>query len=191
MPAKTIHFIRHAQSQHNARVQELANEDLARRDPALRDAPLTALGHQQAAALADEVAQLHDVELVITSPLTRAIQTTLAGFAHHPAPRIVEHLHREHQDSFCDIGRSPDLLAVDFPMLRFDHLEDPWWAVAPEHDGPYLRESLSALARRVEVFTDWLQTRPEQTIAVVGHGTFLRTLTGKVFANAERFVFRL
>lgn len=191
MPAKTIHFIRHAQSLHNARVLEVPDEDIARRDPSLRDAPLTELGHSQARALTAEVTQLQDVEIVITSPLTRAIQTMLTAFADHPARRIVEHRHREHQDSFCDIGRAPDQLAAEFPMLRFDHLENPWWSEVPYHDGPYLREPLDQLAHRVEVFADWLQTRPEQTIAVVGHGTFLRTLTGKVFANAERFVFHL
>ena len=191
MSGKTIHFIRHAQSMHNARVLEVPDEDIARRDPSLRDAPLTALGLRQAQGLAAEVTQLREIELVITSPLTRAIQTTLNAFADHPARRIVEHRHREHQDSFCDIGRAPEHLAADFPMLRFDHLDNPWWQEAPEHDGPYLREPLEELARRVEVFVDWLQARPEQTIAVVGHGTFLRTLTGKVFANAERFVFRL
>lgn len=188
MYAKTIHFIRHAQSQHNARVLEVPDEDTARRDPALRDAPLTDLGHRQAAELAKEMAQLTEIELVITSPLTRAIQTSLAAFSHHPAPRIVEHRHREHQDSFCDIGRSPGMLAADFPMLRFDHLADPWWDVSDGHNGPYLRETLDELEVRVQQFTHWLKQRPEQTIAVVGHGTFLRTLTGKGFTNAERFV---
>ena len=38
---------------------------------------------------------------------------------------------------------------------------------------------------RVESFRRSLQTRPERTIAVVGHGTFLRYLTGKSLANCE------
>ncbi|MDZ7822754.1 MAG: histidine phosphatase family protein [Ahrensia sp.] len=188
MSEKTIHFIRHAQSRHNARVLEVPDEDIARRDPALLDAPLTDLGHQQAAALAAEIAQLTEIELVVTSPLTRAIQTMLAAFAHHPAPRIVEHRHREHQDSYCDIGRAPALLAADFPMLQFEHLSDPWWKISMEQGDTYPRETAEELQRRVEVFSDWLRQRPEKTIAVVGHGTFLRALTGKPFANAERYV---
>lgn len=191
MSAKTIHFIRHAQSEHNARVLNAPDEEAIRMDPALRDAPLTPLGHRQALALGEEVAALHEVELVVTSPLTRAAQTTLAAFARHPAPRIVEQLHREHLDSFCDVGRSPDRLASDFPMLRFDHLDDPWWHVVPDHDGPFAREPLSALERRVAAFADWLAARPESTIAVVGHGTFLRMLTGHSFANAQRIETRL
>ncbi len=190
MSAKTVHFIRHAQSAHNARVQEVPDEDMARNDPALRDAPLSSLGQNQAAALQSEIAGLREIELVVTSPLTRAIQTTLAAFDGHPAPRLVEALHREHQDSFCDIGRPPAALALDFTSLRFDHLENPWWQEDPEHGGPFLRESLSSLERRVAAFADWLSARPEQTVAVVGHGTFLRTLTGHPFDNAQRVMMR-
>ena len=188
---KTIHLIRHAQSAHNERVLELPDEDIARFDPALRDAPLTELGHRQAQALADDVAAQEDIELVVTSPLTRAIQTTLTAFGDHPAPRIVAALHREHQDSFCDIGRSPAHLAAEFPMLDFDHLDDPWWHVDPTTDGPFLRETLECLSMRVAAFSDWLRARPEECIAVVGHGTFLRTLSKHRFANAERIVIRL
>ena len=190
MTAKTIHFIRHAQSAHNARVLEVTNEDSVRMDPALRDAPLTALGQAQATALRSDIAGLPEIELVVTSPLTRAIQTTLAGFDGHPAPRLVEQLHREHQDSFCDIGRAPAALAADFPTLRFDHLDDPWWHEDPDHDAPFVRETLDALQQRVSAFADWLSDRPERVIAVVGHGTFLRTLTDVGFANAQRVVVR-
>ena len=114
MSAKTIHFIRHAQSEHNARVIGALDEDVIRMDPALRDARLTALGHRQAHALDSELAALREIELVVTSPLTRAIQTTLAAFADHPAPRTVQPLHREHLDSFCDVGRSPTELTESF-----------------------------------------------------------------------------
>lgn len=190
MTAKTIHFIRHAQSAHNARVLEATNEESVRLDPALRDARLTALGEAQAAALRDGIAALQGIELVVTSPLTRAIQTTLAAFDGHPAPRLVEQLHREHQDSFCDIGRAPAALAADFPVLRFDHLDDPWWHEDPAHDGPFARETLDALQRRVSAFRDWLSDRPERSLAVVGHGTFLRLLTDVPFANAQRVVVR-
>lgn len=185
MPVKRIHFIRHAQSQHNARAATAPDEDLLRRDPTLRDAPLTELGHQQALALAAEVSRLRQIELVVVSPLTRAIQTTLAAFHDHPAPRLVQALHREHLDSWCDIGQSPAALAHAFPMLDFDHLDDPWWHVGDGAE-PYVQEPIEALDRRVSTFADWLRARPEGCIAVVGHGTFLRRLTGEGFANAQR-----
>lgn len=185
MPLKTLHFIRHAQSLHNALAETTADEDNLRRDPALRDAPLTDLGHAQARALAAEVAALREVELVVVSPLTRAIQTTLAAFDGHPAPRLVQALHREHLDSWCDVGSPPAVLARAFPMLDFAHLDDPWWHVGADAT-PYAQEPLELLDRRVEAFAGWLRARPEGCIAVVGHGTFLRRLTGEGFANAQR-----
>ena len=188
MPGKRVHFIRHAQSEHNAR-SEVAEDELAvRRDPSLRDAPLTPLGQDQARVLKREVAALHEIELVVVSPLTRAVQTTLAAFAGHPAPRLVHDLHREHLQSFCDIGRAPAKLSREFPALAFDHLADPWWHVGESADGPFAPEPDELLAARVAGFADWLSARPETEIAVVGHGGFLWHLTGHAFGNAERIV---
>ena len=191
MSAKTIHLIRHAQSEHNARVRAVPDEDTVRYDPAMRDAPLTAIGHAQAQALADDMAALPEVELVVTSPLTRAIQTMTHAFRAHRAPRVVEHLHREHLDSFCDVGRAPADLSQAFPALSFAHLDNPWWHTDPDDDGPFAREPIPVLERRVQTFADWLAARPETTIAVIGHGTFLRTLTDVTFDNAQRVVIRL
>lgn len=50
---------------------------------------------------------------------------------------------------------------------------------------------MAALQRRVASFSDWFVARPEQTIAVVGHGTFLRTLIRNTFANAQRLVIQV
>ena len=90
------------------------------------------------------------------------------------------------QDSFCDIGRSPADLATDFPDFDFAQLDDPWWHDGPLAGAPYPREPLDAFEARFAAFADWLSDRPEACIAVVGHGTFLRRLTGTTFANAQR-----
>lgn len=186
MSAKHIHFIRHAQSEHNARAAVTPDEDIVRHDPTMRDARLTALGKDQAIALRAELAGLQDIELVVVSPLTRTIQTTLAAFSDHPAPRLIEPLHREKQESYCDIGRSPVLLATELADLSFGHLDDPWWFHGPLDGAPYPRETLAAFEQRVNQFANWLSARPESAMAVVGHGTFLRHLTGVHYANAQR-----
>jgi broad specificity phosphatase PhoE len=186
MATKRIHFIRHAQSEHNARFESALDEMAVRHDPSLRDAPLTALGQSQAHGLRAEVNALCEVELVVISPLSRAVETTLAAFNNHPAPRIVHDLHREYLQSFCDIGSSPDRLSQAFPALDFDHLDDPWWHVGEASDDPFAPEPVESLLTRVATFADWLSARPEFEIAVVGHGTFLRHLTGHAFGNAER-----
>lgn len=179
---QTFHFIRHAQSLHNAQARPGGP------DPMLRDAALTALGHRQATALGAELGAAPGVELVVISPLTRTIQTALHAFAACPAPRVVLHLHREQLDHYCDVGRPPAELARDFPMLAFDHLPDQWWHVDPASDAPYVLEPEDVLMARVAAFAGWLKARPESTIAVVSHGTFLNRLTGHSFGNAERAV---
>lgn len=184
---KIVHCIRHGQSTFNAHFAETGT------DPMHPDAPLTELGHRQAAERALELRQ-HPYELVVTSPLTRAIQTTLGLFGDHPArpPIHVEGLHREFLESSCDVGRAPSLLAQDFPHLTFGHLDEIWWHNDGEPDERGLTiEPSHRLAGRVRGFRDWLRARPERLIAVVGHGTFFYHLTGRQLQNCEVAVLEL
>lgn len=186
MAGKRIHFIRHAQSKHNERAALVADETSVRMDPTLRDAPLTDLGHAQACALAPIMSRLTGIELVVVSPLTRAIQTMQHAFAQCSAPRFVLDLHREYQHSFCDIGQRPIELAKHFPDLAFDHLADPWWFTSPDHPGPFATETMEMFDARLAMFRSWLYARPEHEIAIVGHGTFLNRLTGHWYDNTTR-----
>ena len=178
---KTIHCIRHGQSTFNAAWET------EQTDPLHFDAPLSELGHRQvreAAALVRDV----DYDLIVTSPLTRAIQTTLGLFGDHPsAPTIrVECLHREHLGNSCDQGRPPALLRREFPHLSFDHLEEVWWHRDGEADHRGLVvEPDETLLERVSLFRSWLADRPERLIAVVGHGMFFYHLTGQPLRNCE------
>ncbi len=157
-------------------------------DPMVRDAPLTDLGHEQARALQERFCGVDDIELVVISPLTRAIQTALCAFDGHSAPKLIIDTHREYLDNYCDVGRAPAELAAEFGMLAFDHLPNPWWYVDSASTAPYEKEPQDVYARRIEAFALWLKARPEQRIAVVGHGNFLYRLTGHVFANTEVLV---
>ncbi|MFN3077629.1 MAG: phosphoglycerate mutase family protein [Alphaproteobacteria bacterium] len=72
--APLLHLIRHGQSTFNA-----ACAVIPWSDPMLFDAPLSARGEEEVALLRRRVAEL-PVELVLVSPLTRAIQTALGAF---------------------------------------------------------------------------------------------------------------
>lgn len=179
--AKIVHCIRHGQSTFNAHFMETGL------DPMHPDAPLTELGRRQAAERAAELRQ-YPYELVVTSPLTRAIQTTMRLFGDHPAspPIHVECMHREFLESSCDVGRAPNLLARDFPHLSFDHLDEIWWHNEGEPcDRGFVIEPPGTLSQRVRQFREWLAMRPERLIAVVGHGTFFYHLTGRQLQNCE------
>lgn len=179
MPKSTVHLIRHGQSEFNA-----AFDSIVRRDPMIFDPNLTALGRAQASALAGD-ARWARVELVVVSPLTRAIQTAQHIFAGHTAPWHVEPMQREKCEHSGDIGRAPRLLAADFPHLAFGHLDDPWWYCDPARPDAIAIEPEPFLQARVASFGQWLAARSEAAIAVVGHGTFLNRLTGIAFKNCD------
>ena len=151
------------------------------------DPPLDEAGQAQAAEVAPVVAGLRPVVLV-SSDLTRALQTALGIFGDHPSrPLIaVEMGHRERLESSCDRGRPPALLAAEFPMLSLGHLPDTWWHDDGEPDARGLRvEPLEVMLARMADFVEALKARPERHVAVVGHGTFFYHLTGRWFANCE------
>lgn len=175
--AKTIHLIRHAQSTFNAAYAEAAT------DPFHFDARLSPLGLAQLEKTRDRARQL-PCDVVITTPLTRALQTATGLFGGH-ARIEVECLHREWQEHSCDMGRSPRLLAQEFPHLAFGHLDDPWWHHADADANGVAVEPMDSLHARVAAFRRWLVARPEDAVVVIGHGCFFRHLTGREFANCE------
>ncbi len=178
---RSIHLIRHGQSTWNAHYAATGE------DPLHFDSRLTDLGHAQVEARRDDL-KGERYDLIVTSPLTRAIQTTLGVFASHldRTPVVVEALHRERLESSCDIGRPASVLAGEFTKLAFDHLEEEWWpnGCTPDHRGIRF-EPGDRFETRVTAFRRWLASRPEQRIAVVGHGTFFQHLSGKYMSNCE------
>ncbi|HVO03955.1 MAG TPA: histidine phosphatase family protein [Candidatus Cybelea sp.] len=175
----TIHLIRHGQSTFNAHYEATGE------DPMHFDARLTELGHRQVAAARERMAS-DAYDVVLVSPLTRAIQTATGIFGDRVRYEITP-LHREWQISSCDIGRGVAELRTDFPDLDFDGLDDPFW----RHDLPigdlgFPQESLEDLAARVSAFKAMMASRPEPRIAVVGHGDFFRRLIGRQLENCER-----
>ena len=177
---RSIDLIRHGQSTFNAHYEATGM------DPMHFDARLTPLGESQVVAARDRYTD-RDYDVVIASPLTRAIQTAHGIFGERDIRIEICALHREWQISSCDIGRGVAELQADFPHLDFSGLDDPWW----HHDAPasalgFPQETEQHLATRVAAFVAMITARPEQRIAVVGHGDFFRRLIGRHLANCER-----
>jgi broad specificity phosphatase PhoE len=181
MAARSIICIRHGESTSNAAWR------VAAVDPLHFDAPLSSAGIEQVRQARRALENL-PVELVVTSPLTRALQTTVGLFSgHRRSPRIlVQALVRERLENTCDVGRPPADLAVEFPAFDLAHLDDVWWHAdgIPDSRGICI-EPVASVAARAREFKSYLLTRPERCIAIVGHGTFLFHLSGRVLANCE------
>jgi len=169
-PNRQVLFVRHGQSLHNA------DKGSAGIDPALSDSGLV------------QSLRLHglpifsDCELLVVSPLSRAVQTAAAAFGEHPGCRtVLTPLHTERCSSTSDQGRSKSDLVQRFPFIEswegFAELEEEW---TPDYSTDKTwRET------RVPAFLEWLSEQPEKRIVVVGHGAFFSALLGRYLANCE------
>ena len=187
----TLLLVRHGQSMHN--ISSVAQHSDTGADETLYDAPLSPLGEQQVAALAGN-AELAQAELIITSPMTRAVQTLFGAFPRAPAdcPAPVEAwaLAAEHLTDSCDIGSGASALAKRFPSLQaqFRSLPEVWWYTDDEtsktdpldsrvryRDAGFMEPELT-LIKRVAALADELRARPERTIALFGHSDLFNFL---------------
>jgi len=169
-------LIRHGQSEFNV----VFNRE--RRDPGIRDAPLTAHGRTQVQQAAQDLAALmqqgRPIKRLLASPYTRALQTAAIIAETLDLPLEIEPLVREHAAYHCDIGTPASVLAETWPGLSFEHLDDVWWSSLDETEQQLL-ERCRLFHQRAAGWHDW------QQIAVVSHWGFIRGLTGREARNAE------
>ena len=116
---KKIYLIRHAQSEANAAI-DLDNPTF------YYDARLTNLGKEQTLKTRKKLANV-DFDLMISSPLTRTLQTFSLVFPLPINNTIVLPLVREHLDHSCDVGRQPEILKKEFPHFNLATLKNFWW----------------------------------------------------------------
>lgn len=164
---KTIHLIRHCQSIFN-----VPPHDAQKLDP-----DLTITGIQQAINLGKSFPHLSSIDLVVASPLRRALNTAIHAFGDHVAARQMQIIAlpelQELSQWPCDTGSSlANLLTefrehpVDLGLLGMD------WDSKDGYFAPTERRSI----QRVKNARQWLRERPEEDIVVVGHGHCLQLL---------------
>lgn len=186
---KKITFVRHAEGWHNVG---------AYNDALNFDAKLTPRGEAQCAALA--AARVGEgAELLVTSSMTRCVQTAALSFPHLlPAANsnsnspsttswVAREDVRETVNYWCDRRRALDDLMGEVAGVGVDFsactVEDEIWNKYEAICGPpeawtKHREScdLYSVAMRAREFFAWLETRPEEHVVVSTHSAFLRAL---------------
>ncbi|CAD5193862.1 unnamed protein product [Musa acuminata subsp. malaccensis] len=195
---KTVHVVRHAQGIHNV---EGEKDYKAYLSPELFDAHLTPLGWDQVDSLRKHIKACglsKKIELVITSPLLRTMQTAVgvfggdshsdgnntpalmvenAGKSRRPAisslncpPFIAVEYCREHLGVHpCDKRSSISEYRQLFPAIDFSLIENDE-DILWKAD---VREANEEVAARGVKFINWLWTRKEKEIAIVSHSGFL------------------
>lgn len=192
--AKRIVLVRHGISQMNIALCAQPWGSRGFVDPAIYDAPLTEKGMEQAART-----EAPEVELVVSSPLTRALQTAKRVFGEArlgPEKALMLPLAAERVYLSSDVGTARSQLEGDwghlFSLAFVDNEE--WWYDGPQDDydewrppGTYLcpGEPQAAFIERMHRLLAWLDQRAESTIALVCHWGVIHALTGQDFENCQ------
>lgn len=167
--SKLVYCIRHGLSQHNVNYMKYGSQTFY--DPKFTDTSLLDEGFQQAETLRKTWSKLSDIEVVIVSPLLRTLQTATELFKDVQVPIVALESVREYPRGLhtCNKRSSKEYLMKQFPHVDFTDLttnEDMLWLSERE-------ETLQELTIRIELFKEYIISRPETTIAFVNHNSFI------------------
>mmetsp|Transcript_22510 Transcript_22510/g.45931 ORF Transcript_22510/g.45931 Transcript_22510/m.45931 type:complete len:268 (+) Transcript_22510:244-1047(+) len=177
---KTLHFLRHGQAEHNpraeaARAAGCSFDDFLRlmmEDDAF-DAALTDLGRQQGREAAARLGNSMDgVELVVCSPLSRALDTATLVLPGPTArgPFLAHDDLRERSGWMLNAKRRTRAELDARPPPAVD-TRTALWSEADELWQPDELEPTAACAERGYQLLRWIsEERTEAEVAVVGHG---------------------
>jgi broad specificity phosphatase PhoE len=169
LSGKRFHFIRHGIAHHN--VAAAIHGPRIYREEQYLDARLTDDGKAQAMQLGQHVRKRIRPDVIIVSPLTRAIETAM--LLQFSSPIVCVELCREATGvNYCDKRRSGEELMKEFPSVDFSGLT----ANEDVHFHPTKRETIAEVIERAKIFVEFLVKRNEKTIVVVSHGVFLEIL---------------
>lgn len=153
---KKLYFIRHGLSELNVQGKFAG----------VTETPLTDEGRKQAKA-AGILAKEHNIDLIVASPMSRALETSqiIAKEIGYPVK---------------DIQINKVLIERDF-----GELEGKSWSPDLNLDGISDLETDDTLLERAHLALNWLHSLPQETILVVSHGSFGRALRAAIRKEAK------
>lgn len=142
---KHLYFIRHGQSEMN-KAGLLAGST---------ETPLSSEGREQA-KLAGQDAKKLEIDLIISSPMSRAKETA----------EIIA----------AEISYQPDEIIFDKRLVErnFGSLEGSPWSVGMDLSGADDLETIEHLRERIKAVLNEVHTKPNQSILLVAHGAVYR-----------------
>lgn len=179
-----VTFIRHGVARHNLPDPTTGLPPNCE-DPRLLDPPLVYQGKQQALAAGEEFKKWwrrkcpgEPLELIVSSPLTRCLQTATLGFLvgdsyteDLPEPKFhcTEMVREAYGMHYPDKRRNKSLLEKQWPHFKFSsHMseQDKAWKADQ-------RETIPDIQKRIKKFLEALSTNAETNIVVVSHGVWM------------------
>ncbi|KAI7119156.1 hypothetical protein KC316_g18583 [Hortaea werneckii] len=169
--------MRHGQGWHSEAVSPNGHQ--------IHDPWLTPTGEQQCRDRCEGFQRHEQIELLLASPMRRALQTchlTFEPVVKRGKKIVALPIAEEASDAPCDTGSEVDILQADFPdIVDFDNVKYGWW----HHDRELAVDppSLNARAAKLRRF---IRDRPEKEVVLVSHGFFNHYLTGDVNDKGEQ-----
>jgi broad specificity phosphatase PhoE len=164
---KIVYFVRHGSTE--------GNETRAYQHV---HTPLSELGRRQAECVARRFERI-PVELVMTSDMARAAETGRCIAERNRFPMVVDPLFQEILRPAIVRGKGRDAPEV-LEIMRC--LAESWTNAGVKHSD---EENFFDLKQRALKALEYLAERPEGTLLVVTHGTFLCMLIGCMMAGEE------
>ncbi|CAF3295207.1 unnamed protein product [Rotaria socialis] len=165
---KCIYYMRHFEALHNIPPCNFR----------IPDPELSPYGQTQAFAAIETIKNIPSIDLIVCSPLTRTLETSLLVFKNqYPSPFIIHPDLQEVCTEPCDIGSSVDQLKIKFPSLSNEldmftqTFGDTEWLDKMNPDNIY---SPTRIKERVKRLLDWLLNRVEKHIFIISHGLMLK-----------------
>ncbi len=163
---KNLYCIRHGEALHNVLFWEIGEKVYL----LYRDTPLTAVGVEQATNLGNSD-DINNIELIIMSPLLRTLQTAHNIFKNKDIPMLALDCVMEYPQGLdqCNHRKTIKEYKYSYPKVDFSHIEhdeEPFWK-------KYEIESIESLKKRIKKMKDFINSRPENNIAIVSHSSFL------------------
>jgi broad specificity phosphatase PhoE len=191
---KTVILVRHGKTEMNEYLASNHWADEKFKDPLLYDTKLSKAGVAGAQLAQVYVEKLEPKpELIVASPLSRAIMTAKYVFEHdRSTPRAVCAHARERVFHASDHGKTKrelEQLHADFDFSHIESYDEPWWYVGAEGEkktfGEVSLEPVDVFEQRMDDLIDWINDRDEEVIALVAHWGVCFSLTGDQFENCE------
>lgn len=167
--SKNIFCIRHGLALHNVLFEQIGENAYNE----YHDTPLLPYGYKQAKRCRETWEKIDDIELVLVSPLSRTLETVRVIFKYKNVEIIAldELIEYPHGDQICNKRKSKLELELLYPNINFTNIEY-------NKDETYseIKETITKLKKRQEIFKNFLYKRKEKNIAIVSHSSWIKQL---------------
>ena len=179
---KLLYCVRHGTALHNSLFKTMGPKAYYK----FRDTPLINEGILDAIKLRKTWNEKNNIQLVVVSPLSRALRTADIVFKNTQIPIIVLDELKEFPQSGQLINYRQDttIMKILYPNFDFSNIimtSDKDW----NNKELPKKINIRKLNKQITQFENWIKNRPEKKVAVVGHSSYFNMMMNNFIDNEE------